>query len=383
MSDLRENSPEEKDSIKILSKTFLILCIISLLITFVSLATGYLKVVPPFAVAFFVFMALFASYHKTLSTMAFSFWMVAFIAAPMFYPTVFLEWGRIDLRQFVIPLIMSVMFCMGTTLSFDDFKRVFKMPHAVIVGVVLQFLVMPFVGKGVAMIFTSSNEVAAGIVITGSSPGGVASNVITFLANGNVALSVTMTAFSTLLAPIMTPVMTKWLAGSYIPVDFWKMLVTIIKMVIIPIGSGLLVHSFLEKMGKIHRFYAKIYDIIMLLLPKFSMLVIALACAIMTANARGKLLVGTVVISVVISVIVHNLFGLVLGYYGARAAGLGERECRTIAIEVGLQNSGMAAGLALEVLKSELASVPGVVYSSWHNITGAILASYWRRKPVK
>jgi len=293
-----------------------------------------------------------------------------------------LEWGRVDLRQFVIPLIMSIMFCMGTTLSIDDFKRVFKMPHAVLIGVFLQFLIMPFVGKGVAMVFTSNNEVAAGIVITGSSPGGVASNVITFLANGNVALSVTMTAFSTLFAPIMTPTMTKWLAGSYIPVDFWKMLFTIIKMVIIPIGSGLIVHSFLEKMGKVHHIYARLYEIIMIALPKLSMFVIAFACAIMTANARDKLLVGTIVISVVISVAVHNFFGLVLGYYGARVTGLGERECRTIAIEVGLQNSGMAAGLALTVLKSELASIPGVVYSSWHNITGAILASYWRRKKL-
>jgi BASS family bile acid:Na+ symporter len=191
-----------------------------------------------------------------------------------------------------------------------------------------------------------------------------------------------MTAFSTLFAPIMTPTMTKWLAGSYIPVDFWNMLFTIIKMVIIPIGSGLIVHSFLEKMGKVHHIYARIYEIIMFALPKLSMFVIAFACAIMTANARDKLLVGTIVFSVVISVIVHNFLGLVLGYYGARVTGLGERECRTIAIEVGLQNSGMAAGLALEVLKSELASVPGVVYSSWHNITGAILASYWRRKKL-
>ena len=372
----------EKKYTDVFCKIFLSICIISLLITIFYLVTSSGERVAPFVVTFFISLALYASYHRILSTMAFSFWMVAFVAAPMFYPSPFLEWGRVDLRQFVIPLIMSIMFCMGTTLSIDDFKRVFKMPHAVLIGVFLQFLVMPFVGKGVAMVFTSNNEVAAGIVITGSSPGGVASNVITFLANGNVALSVTMTAFSTLFAPIMTPTMTKWLAGSYIPVDFWKMLFTIIKMVIIPIGSGLFVHSFLEKMGKVHHIYARLYEIIMIALPKFSMFVIAFACAIMTANARDKLLVGTIVISVVISVIVHNFLGLVLGYFGARAAGLGERECRTIAIEVGLQNSGMAAALALEVLKSELASIPGVVYSSWHNITGAILASYWRRKKL-
>jgi BASS family bile acid:Na+ symporter len=160
------------------------------------------------------------------------------------------------------------------------------------------------------------------------------------------------------------------------------MMVSIVKMVIIPISSGLLVHSFLEHMGKVNPVYSSIYTVIMAILPKLSMFVIAFACAIMAANARDQMLVGTIVFSVLISVVVHNILGLLLGYWGARLFHLGERECRTISIEVGLQNSGMAAGLAMSVFKSELAAIPGVIYSSWHNITGALLASWWRNKPV-
>lgn len=337
----------------------------------------------PFAVYVPVALAIAVRNHRLLSAAAFSLWMIAFITASMFFPAVFLSWGSIDLRKCVIPFIMFIMFCMGTTLSFGDFKRILFMPQAVAIGVALQFLIMPFVGKFVAMTFTSNPEIAAGIVITGSSPGGVASNVIAYLANGNVALSVTMTAFSTLCAPIMTPMLTKFLAGAYVPVKFMDMMISIVKMVIIPIGSGLIVHMILEKLGKIHPFYSRLYDIIMKVLPKLSMFVIAFACAIMAANARGKILMGGVVMSVLMAVIVHNMLGLMLGYWGARLFGLGERECRTISIEVGLQNSGMAAGLALSVFKSELAAIPGVIYSSWHNITGALLASWWRNKAIK
>ncbi len=364
-------------------KIFISISILSLLLTIILLIMGWGGRVGPFAVAFFFFLTLYVRTHPVLSVVSFSMWMCTFIVAPMFYPTAFLQWGPISLKPLLMPIIMSVMFCMGTTLSIDDFKRVFIMPHAVLIGVFLQYTVMPFVGKGVAMVFSLHPEVAAGTVLTGSSPGGVASNVIAYLAGGNVALSVTMTAFSTMLSPIMTPTMTKWLAGVYVPVDFWELMFSIFKMIIIPIAGGLLSHTFLEHMGKIHPIYLKIYRFIMMALPKYSMFGIVMACAIMTANARDLLLIGSIVISVLVAVIFHNFIGLLLGYWGARLTRLGERECRTIAIEVGLQNSGMAAVLALTVLKSELASIPGVVYSSWHNITGALLASWWRRNPPK
>ncbi len=363
------------------SRLYLWFAVLSLTATVVLILAGRSGVVGPFAIAVPALLALSVRDHPVLGATAFSLWMITFIAAPMFYPGPFSQWGTVSLKPFIIPLIMSVMFCMGTTLSVEDFRRVFVMPQAVLVGVALQYLVMPFVGKLSAMLFAPNPEVAAGIVITGSAPGGVASNVITFLANGNVALSVTMTAFSTLFAPIMTPTMTKLLAGEYIPVSFTAMLISILQMVIIPVGGGLMMHTLLERLGRTHRIFERLYTGIMRMLPKLSMFAIVMACAIMTANARDQLLIGSVVLSVVVAVMFHNIAGLALGYTGARLIGLRERDCRTIAIEVGMQNSGMAAGLALSVLKSELASIPGVVYSSWHNITGALIASWWRRHP--
>ena len=375
---MRDNCNPERMK-KIFSRIFLFIFILSLIVTVLLLISGRGRETGPFVVMFFAFLALYVRTHPVLSVVTFSVWMSTFIAAPMFYPGVFLEWNGVQMKTFLMPIIMSVMFCMGTTLSIDDFKRVFIMPQAVLLGVFLQYTIMPFVGKGVAMVMAVNREVAAGIVLTGSSPGGVASNVITFLAGGNVALSVTLTAFSTMLSPVMTPTFTKWLAGVYVPVSFWEMMVSILKMIILPIGGGLLSHWFLDRMGKVHPVYRKISDYIMLGLPKYSMCAICVACAIMTANAREQLLIGPIVVSVVLSVILHNFFGMVLGYWGARLAQLGERDCRTISIEVGMQNSGMAAVLAMNVLKSELASIPGVVYSSWHNITGAIIAGYWMR----
>jgi len=363
------------------SDMFLPLALLSLAIAAVLLVAGRTSRVGPFVIAIPVCLALFVRRHHLLRVTGFTLWMIAFVTAPMFYPSYFRSWDGFELSALVIPLIRFIMFGMGTTLSLRDFRRVLTMPQAVLIGIILQFTIMPFVGKGVAMVFTNNSEIAAGIVLTGSSPGGVASNVITFLANGNLALSVTMTACSTLLAPFMTPAMTKWLAGAYIEIDFFAMMISIFKMVIIPVGGGLLFNRLLEHMSTVHDVFRRISVWIMRLLPGLAMFAIAFACAIMSANARDQLLVGSIAASVIVSVVVHNFIGLLLGYWGARLFRLGERECRTISIEVGLQNSGMAAGLALEVLKSELAAAPGVIYSSWHNMTGAILASWWRNRP--
>jgi len=360
---------------------FLFTSCLAFFITVILLVIGNTSHLGIFVVSIPVSLALYVRKHAVLSVTAFTLWMIAFVTAPMFYPAVFRSWKGFELGVLVIPLIRFIMFCMGTTLSLKDFKRVLTMPHAVLIGIILQFTVMPFVGKGIAMVFTNSSEIAAGIVLTGSSPGGVASNVITFLARGNVALSVTMTACSTLLAPFLTPAMTKWLAGAYIEVDFWKMMISILKMVIIPISGGLLFNKILGKLSAANPKLKMISQIIMKRLPGLSMFAIAFACAIMTANAREQLLVGTIIFSIMISVILHNFTGLVFGYWGARMCGLGETECRTISIEVGLQNSGMAAGIALDVFKSKLAATPGVIYSSWHNMTGALLASWWSSRP--
>ena len=382
MVDNKNSNSESKEKKwdTILSKIFLSISALSLFITIVFLIMGRGVDAGPYVVSVFGFLALYVRSHRVLSVTAFSLWMLTCVAAPMYYPEAFLHWGPVALPPFIIPAIMFVMFCMGTTLSIDDFKRVLKMPHAVFVGVLLTFGIMPLSGKFVAVLFHAKPEIVAGMVLVGASPSGVASNVMTFLAKGNVALSVTMTACATMAAPFLTPVLTKYLAGTYVPVNIVEMMLSIVKIVILPIGGGLITHAFLERMGKVHPIYSRIYDNIMKALPKLSMLAILFACAVMTANAREQLIVGTVVLSVVACVVFQNFLGLTLGYWAAKLTGLGERECRTVAIEVGLQNSGMAAALALDVLKSELASIPGVVYSSWHNVTGALVASYWSHK---
>ena len=194
-------------------------------------------------------LALWLQCQRPLRTFAFTVWVMVFVAAAMIYPAAFRSWGSFELKRLMIPLIQLIMFGMGTTLSVKDFTRVFSMPRAVLIGMVLQFTVMPVAGALLAAAFGFEPAVAAGVVLVGSCPGGVASNVMTFLAKGNVALSVTMTACSTLVSPIMTPLMMRLLAGQYIEIDFLAMMVTIIQIVIVPIIAGLIANKILQVLG--------------------------------------------------------------------------------------------------------------------------------------
>ena len=292
------------------------------------------------------------------------------VVLAMIWPGLFSSWGSFQTKVLIVPLIQLIMFGMGTTLSLGDFTRVLKMPWPVLVGIVLQFGVMPFVGWTLATTFGFPPLVAAGVVLVGSCPGGVASNVITFLAGGNVALSVTMTACSTLMSPLMTPLMMKLLAGQFVPVDFWQMMISIIKMILVPIALGLIVNRLLHGRA----------PWIKKSLPFVSMAGIAIIIAIITSLNRDTLL--DVAFALIVVVAVHNAVGYLLGYWGARLLRLGEREARTVAIEVGLQNGGMATGLAMDVLKSAQAGLAPAIFGPWMNASGSVLASYWRRRPV-
>ena len=294
------------------------------------------------------------------------------VALAMAWPDLFRRWGDFQTRVLIVPLIQLIMFGMGTTLSLGDFARVLKMPWPVLVGIVLQFGVMPFVGWGLATAFGFPPLIAAGVVLVGSCPGGVASNVITYLAGGNVALSVTMTACSTLLSPVMTPLMMKLLAGQFVPVNFWQMMITIIKMILVPIALGLIVNRLLHGRAQW----------IKKTLPFVSMAGIVIIIAIITSLNRDTLI--DVAFALIVVVAVHNAVGYLLGYWGARALRLSEREARTVAIEVGLQNGGMATGLAmtLPVPNPDPAGLAPAVFGPWMNASGSVLASYWRRRPV-
>ena len=366
---------------------------------------------------------------------AFTLWVLVAVAASMSHPAAFRSWFGADLKVLIVPLIQVITFGMGTTLSGKDFRNVLTMPWPVFIGVALQFLIMPLVGYAIAMTFGFPPEVAAGIILIGSVSSGVASNVMTYLAGGNVPLSVTITSATTLLSPFVTPFWMKTLAGRLVPVDFVAMMLSIFNMIIIPIIAGLLAHRLLYgakervnpvllpaisapvflvlagaaaatpivwwghlgvlKNGVLMGFLllglTALVKLVMIglkgpanwmdkALPVISMAGICLIIAIITAQSRDQLLsVGPLLI---LAAAVHNGTGYGLGYAGARLARLDESACRAVAMEVGMQNGGMASGIAIDVLKSTSAALAPAIFGPWMNVSGSLLAGWWRRRPV-
>jgi len=428
-------------------KTFLgyfkFVFLVSLVVVVIMLATNRRSYIGPLLIVMFSSLALFFMSHSKLKSFSFTAWVFAFVSVSMVYPVAFMTWYGFNLKVLIVPLIQIIMFGMGTTLSLPDFGRVLKMPWAVFIGMILQFTVMPLVGYTLAKSFGFEDKIAAGIVLIGSCPGGVASNLMAFLAGGNVALSVTMTSCSTLVSPIMTPFLMKTLAGEFIEINFLVMMFNIINMIIVPIAAGLITNRILyskrkefhssgilafigivcislavilikwgpatiltigeatlAKDGFIVGFmligvvaFAQLIVRIMLkgpehwmdkVLPLVSMVGICFIIAIITARSAEDLLkIGPLLIC---AGILHNAIGYVLGYWGARAARLSENDCRTVAIEVGLQNGGMASGLAMTVSdiatdNAKVALAPAI-FGPWMNISGSVLATWWRSKPV-
>jgi BASS family bile acid:Na+ symporter len=254
-------------------------------------------------------------------------------------------------------------------MSVQDFVAVVKTPRAVIIGVGSQFIIMPMLGFLLANVSGFEPEIAAGIVLIGCSPSGLASNVMNYLAKANLALSITITSVTTLLAPFITPVLMKLLAGALVEISVLNMMWDIFKMVIIPIGAGLIFNKLLH--GK-----SQWLDKAM---PLLSMAGIGLIITIITAAGRNSLLaIGIMLIGLVL---VHNLVGYSLGYWSGRLFKMDERDCRTIAIEVGMQNAGLASGIAKEMGRIATIGLAPAVFGPLMNITGSLLASYWHRRP--
>jgi BASS family bile acid:Na+ symporter len=290
----------------------------------------------------------------------------------MFYPSVFVSWGSFDLKLLIVPLLQIIMFGMGTTMSLRDFAGVIKMPRGVLIGLLCQYSIMPTVGFALATAFGFPPEIAAGVILIGSSPSGLASNVMTYLAKANLALSITLTAVSTVLAPLTTPFLMEMFAGQFVPIDFWGMMWSIIKIVILPIVGGLAFNHFFH--GK-----APWLDKAM---PIVSMAGIAIIITIITAAGRDSLL--SIGIALVAAAIIHNALGYFFGYWGCRLLRLPEKDCRTIALEVGMQNGGLASGIALEMGKVATIGLAPAVFGPWMNISGSSLATWWgERDPEK
>jgi BASS family bile acid:Na+ symporter len=345
--------------------------LVALVLSIVLFAVDRPLIAGPLLTAFFALASLGVRGNEKLRGISFSLLIFAAVSLAMNYPAPFVSWGDFELSALIIPLLQIIMFGMGTAMSAKDFVGIVKAPKAVFIGLACQFTVMPFVGAGLALAFNLEPEVAAGIVLIGAAPSGLASNVMAYISKANLALSVTLTTLATLIAPIATPFYMQLLAGELIPIDTLDMMWQIVKITILPIIAGLVFNHFLHgKTGWLDN-----------LMPKLSMAGIAVILMIMTAGGRDNLLeIGLILI--VIS-LMHNITGYLLGYWSCRALGLDERSCRTISFEVGLQNAGLASGLAQDMGRMATLGLVPTVFGSLMNITGATLATFWRDKPPR
>jgi len=269
-----------------------------------------------------------------------------------------------------VPYLLGIiMFCMGLTLTLPDFAAVAKRPWAVALGLAAHYVIMPGAGWLIATGLHLSPELAAGVILVGCAPSGTSSNVMAYLAKGDVALSVAVATISTLVAPIVMPALTLFLAGSFLHVDAGAMMLDILKTVLLPVVAGLLARLFLNRM----------VDFVLPVLPWISAVVISLIVAIVVAGSASKIVAAGGI--VFLAVVLHNGFGLGLGYLAGKAGRLDARARRALAFEVGMQNSGLAATLATAHF-SPLAALPSAVFSVWHNISGAVVAAWLARKPL-
>lgn len=323
-----------------------------------------------FLIASLALMAIAFQGFPKLRGFSYTFWILTAVTFSLYYPEYFTGIGDFSFKSLIVPLLQLIMFGVGTTMGYRDFGGIIRTPKAVIIGIFCQFTIMPMVGFTIANTFNFPVEIAAGVILIGCVPSGLASNVMAYIANANVALSVTVTAFATLLAPVMTPILMKVLAGQFVSVDFLSMMWDIIKMVIIPICAGLLYNHFL---GGRFAWLDKA-------MPVVSMVSIALIITIITAAGRDSLLaVGPML---VLAVLIHNLTGFLLGYSASKLFRMDEKSCRTIAIEVGLQNGGLASALALQMGKVATVGLAPAIFGPLMNITGSSLATWWRSKPT-
>lgn len=287
--------------------------------------------------------------------------------AALIWPGIFTTVGGFELTALIVPLLQLIMFGMGTTLGLKDFEAVARSPRSLIIGLCCQFSIMPLVGYLLAIYSRLPPEIAAGIVLIGCVPSGLASNVMAYIAKANVALSVTITTMATLLAPVLTPLLMKALAGTLVDVDAIKMTVDILKIVIVPVAVGVLVNRLLGR----HAVRLTRY------MPRVSMAGIVLIIAIITAAGRDSLLLVGGILA--LCVLLHNVLGFLIGYTAARLLRVSEQDCRTIALEVGLQNGGLASGIALEMGKVATVGLAPALFGPIMNVTGSLLAGWWSR----
>jgi len=406
------------------------LAVASFLLFILFLIINKTSFVGPALTAFFVFLAIGFQFAEKFRKYAYSIWILAAVTVSMTYPQLFRQVGHFDLKKLIVPLLQIIMFGMGSQLSLKSFGDVIRMPLGVFVGIICHYTIMPTVGFLIAKTFGFPPEIAAGIILIGCAPSGLASNVMSFIAKANLALSVTVTTCSTMLAPVLTPALMKLLAGQFVAVDFWDMMLDIINMVILPVVAGLMFHAI--GYGSSTKRNAFIQGIVYILiiglknlisyytqdwgaqaiilklikdiswffilpiagailfkyllrgkkewldkaLSLLSMLGIGLIITIITAAGRDSLL--SIGLLLIVACLIHNVTGYFLGYWFCRLIRMDEQSCRTVSLEVGMQNGGLASGIALEMGKVATVGLAPAVFGPLMNITGSTLASWWR-----
>lgn len=291
----------------------------------------------------------------------FAIWVLLFAVLGFVFPETFKQFG-----PYIVTLLGIIMFGMGLTLSVDDFREVVRRPVDVGIGVASQFLIMPLLAVLLTKIIPMSPEVAAGVILVGCCPGGTSSNVMTYLGKGDVALSVACTSVTTLAAPLVTPFLVWMFASQFLPVDAMAMFLSIVKVILVPLALGVVAQKLIPGVVKSA----------IPVLPLISVTGIVLIVAAVVAGSKGAIATSGLLIFVV--VVLHNGIGYLLGFTAAKLTGMSLAKRKAIAIEVGMQNSGLGAALA-NAHFSPLAAVPSAIFSVWHNISGALLANYFAR----
>jgi bile acid:Na+ symporter, BASS family len=394
--------------------------------------TGHKADSAPLLILFFISLSFGVRGYRAVKGLSYTIMIFTAVTASLFYPQFFSSVGSFQLKTLIVPLLQVIMFGMGSQMSFDDFTGVIRMPKGVLIGVGSHYLIMPLVGFGIANIFNFPPEIKAGIILIGCVPSGLASNVMSYIAGANLALAVTVGAISTLLSPLVTPFLMKTLGGQFIEVNFWNMMLDILNMIILPIVAGFIFNLFSKNnvRGRPMVIQLIVYIAIILctnlvfvksknastaqfitallksagwffLLPAagaiavkyiakgdtkwmskilsfLSMAGIAVIITIITASGHESLLeVGALL---VITSLLHNLAGYILGYSCAWVTGMPEKDRRTIAFEVGMQNGGLASGLALQMGKIATVGLAPAIFGPLMNVTGSALASWWRSR---
>lgn len=408
----------------------LVLLVISIIVYFFNLPISY----PALLVAGLICIAISFNGYKNLKGFSYTIWILVGISLGMIYPDSFVKIGDFQLKRLIVPFVQITMIGMGAQMSFDDFKGVVKMPKGVITGILCQFTIMPLVGLSLSKIFNFSPEIAAGVVLIGCVPSAMASNVMSYLAKANLALAVTIGASATVMSPFLTPLLMQWLGGQYVEINVIGMMVEITNMIIVPIIAGFIFNMFYHNnnSAKSMKIQLSAFAVIILItnvvlhfstgsaishtlsiwgnsmlwfyfvpmivaivlrrsknitetqisnsLGFVAMMGIVINTIIITASGRDSLMqVGGLLI---VSCLLHNLIGLTVGYSAATLMRLPEKDRRTIAFEVGMQNGGVATGLALQMGKIATVGLASAIFGPLQNLTGSALVNIFKKRPV-